>query len=220
MGGWIPHLPIPPVTIVAASRAPRPAPLPLRSPRFPLRSLPVVTPRAASQSTCRRLPASLAPGEVLYVCPMCPGVESPVPGACPRCGMALERAVPVATAGDDPELVDMRRRFGWAVVFTVPLMALAMGGMLGGVAACADRPDQRLAAVCAGHAGRPLVRRAAAAARLAVAALAQLQHVHADRARRRGGVRLQRAGSDVSRRSCRMLFAMASRRACTSNPPR
>ncbi|MBK7902008.1 MAG: copper-translocating P-type ATPase [Proteobacteria bacterium] len=74
-----------------------------------------------------------APGEVLYVCPMCPGVESPVPGACPRCGMALERAVPVATTEDDPELVDMRRRFGWAVAFTVPLMALAMGGMLDGL---------------------------------------------------------------------------------------
>jgi len=74
-----------------------------------------------------------APGEVLYVCPMCPGVESPAPGACPRCGMALERAVPVATAGDDPELVDMRRRFAWAVAFTVPLVVLAMGGMLGGM---------------------------------------------------------------------------------------
>ena len=47
--------------------------------------------------------------------------------------MALERAVPVAMAGDDPELVDMRRRFGWAVVFSVPLVALAMGGMLGGL---------------------------------------------------------------------------------------
>jgi len=72
----------------------------------------------------------LAPGEVLYVCPMCPGVESAVPGACPKCGMALERAVPVAAAGDDPELRDMQRRFRWAVVFTMPLVALAMGGML------------------------------------------------------------------------------------------
>ncbi len=68
---------------------------------------------------------------MLYVCPMCPGVESAVPGACPKCGMALERAVPLATAGDDPELLDMQRRFRWAVVFTVPLVALAMGGMLG-----------------------------------------------------------------------------------------
>lgn len=29
-----------------------------------------------------------------YVCPMCPGVESEGPAACPRCGMALEPATP------------------------------------------------------------------------------------------------------------------------------
>jgi heavy metal translocating P-type ATPase len=29
-----------------------------------------------------------------YVCPMCPGVESAVPAACPKCGMALEPAAP------------------------------------------------------------------------------------------------------------------------------
>src|SRR6188768_2306432 len=26
-----------------------------------------------------------------YFCPMCPGIESDKPGACPKCGMALER---------------------------------------------------------------------------------------------------------------------------------
>src|SRR4051812_30335677 len=26
-----------------------------------------------------------------YICPMCPGVKSDKPGACPMCGMALER---------------------------------------------------------------------------------------------------------------------------------
>jgi len=31
-----------------------------------------------------------------YVCPMCEGVESDVPAACPKCGMALELAAPVA----------------------------------------------------------------------------------------------------------------------------
>ena len=33
-----------------------------------------------------------------YICPMCPGVESPKPASCPKCGMALEPAAPVATA--------------------------------------------------------------------------------------------------------------------------
>lgn len=30
-------------------------------------------------------------GAAKYFCPMCPGVESDVPGDCPKCGMALER---------------------------------------------------------------------------------------------------------------------------------
>jgi Cu+-exporting ATPase len=71
----------------------------------------------------------LRPGEALYVCPMCPGVESPVPGACPKCGMALEPAVPAVSEGEDPELRDMRRRFLVALTLTVPLVALAMAGM-------------------------------------------------------------------------------------------
>ena len=32
-----------------------------------------------------------------YVCPMCPEVSKPGPGACPKCGMALERETPVAS---------------------------------------------------------------------------------------------------------------------------
>jgi heavy metal translocating P-type ATPase len=43
--------------------------------------------------------------------------------------MALERAIPVVQAGDGPELLDMRQRLRWAVVFTVPLIVLAMSGM-------------------------------------------------------------------------------------------
>ncbi len=35
---------------------------------------------------------------VKYVCPMCPGVESDVPAACPKCGMALELATPARPA--------------------------------------------------------------------------------------------------------------------------
>ncbi len=33
-----------------------------------------------------------------YICPMCPGVESAVPASCPKCGMALESAAPVAAS--------------------------------------------------------------------------------------------------------------------------
>ncbi len=40
-------------------------------------------------------PPPAVPG-ARYVCPMCPGVESRGPSACPKCGMALEPEVPAA----------------------------------------------------------------------------------------------------------------------------
>ena len=36
--------------------------------------------------------------DVAYVCPMCPEVREPKPGACPSCGMALESEVPVVSS--------------------------------------------------------------------------------------------------------------------------
>jgi P-type Cu+ transporter len=71
-------------------------------------------------------------GEGAYVCPMCPGVASDVPGSCPMCGMALEPRHPVAGGGDDGELRDMSRRFWVAAALTVPVVGLAMGDMLPG----------------------------------------------------------------------------------------
>ncbi len=64
-----------------------------------------------------------------YVCPMCPGVESAGPAACPKCGMALE-PMTVAAEEHNPELVDMTRRFWIGAALTVPLVALAMAGYL------------------------------------------------------------------------------------------
>ncbi|MGA9797917.1 MAG: heavy metal translocating P-type ATPase [Terriglobales bacterium] len=51
-------------------------------------------PAASSPSSAGA--SSPASGRV-YVCPMCPEVRSTKPDACPRCGMALEPEVPVAT---------------------------------------------------------------------------------------------------------------------------
>ena len=42
-------------------------------------------------------PAAM-PSGAAYICAMCPEVREPAPGACPRCGMALEPEVPQATA--------------------------------------------------------------------------------------------------------------------------
>jgi P-type Cu+ transporter len=62
-----------------------------------------------------------------YICPMCTEVWSPIPAACPSCGMALESADVSADTGPNPELIDMTRRFWVAAALALPLMILAMG---------------------------------------------------------------------------------------------
>ena len=71
----------------------------------------------------------LAVKGVVYTCPMHPEVISDKPGACPKCGMALEPATP----GDAPneELTDFTRRLAISSVGAVPLLVIAMGPMLG-----------------------------------------------------------------------------------------
>jgi Cu+-exporting ATPase len=71
---------------------------------------------------------------VEYTCPMHPEVVQIGPGSCPKCGMALEpRTVTADDQGDDPELVDMRRRFRLSLLLTAPLFVLAMGEHVPGV---------------------------------------------------------------------------------------
>ncbi len=72
-----------------------------------------------------------------YICPMCPSVIEDEPGACPHCGMALERVIsPGDPTGQDleidPEYLDMRRRLLVSLVFAIPLLIVAMGDMLPG----------------------------------------------------------------------------------------
>ncbi|HKC25284.1 MAG TPA: HAD-IC family P-type ATPase, partial [Thermoanaerobaculia bacterium] len=64
-----------------------------------------------------------------YTCPMHPEVVKEGPGACPKCGMALEPMAPAAEDEENPELIDMARRFRVALVLTAPLLVLAMGEM-------------------------------------------------------------------------------------------
>jgi len=76
-------------------------------------------------------PAPAMPEGTIYTCPMHPEIREPGPGSCPICGMALEPETVSADAGPDPELIDMRRRFRWSVLFTVPLFVASMGEMVG-----------------------------------------------------------------------------------------
>lgn len=64
-----------------------------------------------------------------YTCPMDPEIVQIGPGACPKCGMALEPKELTADAGPDPELVDFQRRLIVCALLTLPLFVLAMSGM-------------------------------------------------------------------------------------------
>ena len=67
-----------------------------------------------------------------WTCPMHPEVISDSPGACPKCGMALE---PKTVLGEEenPELVDMTRRFKVGVILTIPLVLIAMRDLIPGL---------------------------------------------------------------------------------------
>ncbi len=68
-----------------------------------------------------------------YTCPMHPEVHESEPVPCPLCGMALELAgAGVSDQADTSEYDDMRRRLCVALLFTLPVFALAMGEMLPG----------------------------------------------------------------------------------------
>src|SRR5215471_6754886 len=71
-----------------------------------------------------------------WTCPMDPDVVSDRPGACPKCGMALEPMVddlsPAEADAPNPELVDMTRRFWIGLVLGAPVFLLTMGDMVTG----------------------------------------------------------------------------------------
>ncbi|WP_318284870.1 copper-translocating P-type ATPase [Halomonas denitrificans] len=69
----------------------------------------------------------------VYTCPMHPEVREPGPGDCPLCGMALEPDTVSLEPEDTSELDDMTRRMWVGVVLSVPILFLAMGGMVPGV---------------------------------------------------------------------------------------
>jgi Cu+-exporting ATPase len=70
------------------------------------------------------------PEGTIYTCPMHPEIRQTGPGSCPICGMALEPETVSLDDGPDPELVDMRRRFWWSALLTLPLFVYAMSDMI------------------------------------------------------------------------------------------
>ena len=64
-----------------------------------------------------------------YVCPMHPEVRQSEPGACPKCGMALEPEFVTLDEAPNPELGDMTRRIWIAAILGAPVFVLAMADM-------------------------------------------------------------------------------------------
>jgi Cu+-exporting ATPase len=67
-----------------------------------------------------------------YTCPMHAEVVSDEPGSCPICGMALEPVTVTLEEEANPELLDMTRRFWVSVALSLPVLIIAMGGMIPG----------------------------------------------------------------------------------------
>lgn len=74
--------------------------------------------------------ADSAPAGTQYTCPMHPEIVQVGPGACPKCGMALEPMTFSAEKEPNHELIDFTRRFWVGSIFALPLLVMAMGDML------------------------------------------------------------------------------------------
>jgi Cu+-exporting ATPase len=68
-----------------------------------------------------------------WTCPMHPDVQVEEPIPCPFCGMALEPTGFSLDDGEDPELIDMRRRLWISAAFTIPVFIIAMSELIPGL---------------------------------------------------------------------------------------
>ena len=135
------------------------------------------------------------PEGTIYTCPMHPEIRQAGPGSCPICGMALEPETVSLDDGPDPELVDMRRRFWWSALLTLPLFVYAMSDMIPWLSfdrliepVWAQWAQLVLATPVVLWGGWPFF------VRVGVAEIAQSQHVHADRYRRWNRLSVQSGG--------------------------
>jgi Cu+-exporting ATPase len=73
---------------------------------------------------------TVAASKTEWTCPMHPEIVREASGSCPICGMALEPKTITIGEEENPELIDMTRRFKISTVLTIPLVYIAMGGYI------------------------------------------------------------------------------------------
>ncbi|MBX9695160.1 MAG: cadmium-translocating P-type ATPase, partial [Cyanobacteria bacterium] len=80
----------------------------------------------------------IVPGTVMssaeagsYICPMCPGVVSDVPGDCSVCGMPLVPVLPSLDEGSEQKT--LLRKLIWSLSISAPILAISMPHMLVGI---------------------------------------------------------------------------------------
>lgn len=77
--------------------------------------------------------ATTVNSDQIYTCPMHPEIRQKGPGNCPICGMALEPVDVSLEETPNLELIDMSKRFWGSLLFTVPLVLIAMAEMIPGL---------------------------------------------------------------------------------------
>ena len=77
--------------------------------------------------------ADSAAANVRYTCPMHPAIIRIGPGACPKCGMALEPMDFVAGEQPDPEYESTRKRLWVSAALSLPILVLSMFGEMAGL---------------------------------------------------------------------------------------
>ena len=97
--------------------------------------------RQAGPGSCPKCGMALEPVEpqpvsskTEWTCPMHPEIVRDAPGNCPICGMALELRTISADEQENPELINMTRRFKIGVALSIPLVYIAMGGLIPAIA--------------------------------------------------------------------------------------
>ncbi len=68
-----------------------------------------------------------------WTCPMHPEIIRDKPGSCPKCGMALEKKFITAEEEENPELINMTRKFKISALLVIPVLIIAMGKFIPGV---------------------------------------------------------------------------------------